>query len=50
MVGHGTLTPVMQVRILTPEPVVSFISGSSNGRTAVSDTAYLGSNPSPEAK
>ena len=20
MVGHGTLTPVMQVRILTPEP------------------------------
>lgn len=25
-------------------------SGSSNGRTADSGSAYLGSNPSPEAK
>ena len=82
MVGLGTLTPVMLVRIQTPEPSMSdmrehldllnymahigiieeedarifsiieeeSISGSSNGRTAESESAYRGSNPCPEAK
>jgi hypothetical protein len=44
MVGRGTLTPAMLVRIQTPEP--SIIQESSNGRTAGSEPAYLGSNPS----
>lgn len=44
MVGHWPLTPVMQVRILSPEPL---IHGSSNGRTTVSETANVGSIPKP---
>ena len=30
--------------------ITSLIAGSSNGRTAGSGPAYLGSNPSPAAK
>src|SRR5579859_6292414 len=50
MVGQWPLTPLMLVRFQSPEPVRSkYTGGSSNGRTADSDSAYLGSNPCPPA-
>lgn len=47
MVGQQNLNLLIKVRILVPDPSPSkFIQVSSNGRTADSDPANLGSNPS----
>lgn len=43
MVGPRTLDPLIEVRILAPEPII--IPGSSNGRTSDSGSDYRGSNP-----